>query len=314
MRINKFIIYLILPLFFNSCIGEENISTSGVKLISPLENHVYSSYTSTFWWQKVEGAIEYNVQIVEGSFEMPVTLLADTNISNDKFTWTLYPGNFQWRVKAFNGSTETSYSTRNLIIDSSSIASQKIILSTPANESVYFKFDVNFNWQPLYGSNAYRIQIDTLNGTFNGSMILDTTIIGTSSTTLNKLINNKTGSFNWKVQAYDGASYSQFSDVGKFVINNTPPVLTLPNNNATNVPETAQITWQPLNGASQYKLYLRDSVGSPLIPDFPKIINGTSYDYSGESGNKIYWTVAGVDARGNNSDTLRSRMFQIQKF
>jgi len=62
-----------------------------------------------FWWETIEEALKYNLQIVEGNFTNPHAFVADTNVSGDKFQIDLVPGEYEWRISAWNNYSETEY-------------------------------------------------------------------------------------------------------------------------------------------------------------------------------------------------------------
>src|SRR5688572_21362995 len=98
---------------------EPDISKENVVLLSPKNNDTTTVLTHLFWWNEVEDAINYNLQIVKPSFTTAQQLILDSNVNANKFPVTLQPGTYQWRVKAKNGSSETPYSEiRTLRIDS----------------------------------------------------------------------------------------------------------------------------------------------------------------------------------------------------
>jgi len=102
-----------------SIIFEEDLSMEIVQVNMPIDRTVSQDSSQLFWWEMLEGAIGYNLQIVAGSFFEPLYLLVDTNITGDKFLFDLLPGAYEWRIKGWNNYSETDYSNSILtIIDS----------------------------------------------------------------------------------------------------------------------------------------------------------------------------------------------------
>lgn len=95
---------------------EIDISKDEVFLLAPSDNYETSLETINFWWEDVDGAIEYEIQIVICDFENIQSLVSDTIISESSIRVQLAEGKYQWRVRAINGSSSTKYSTRSITI------------------------------------------------------------------------------------------------------------------------------------------------------------------------------------------------------
>src|SRR5580698_2496000 len=100
----KTFLYLLLSLFtvqaLTSCtdIIEPSISKYTVKLEAPTDQYISPSYTINFWWDQVANALTYHLQVVTPTFASPGSLVLDTVITGNKFSFSLSPGNYQWRV------------------------------------------------------------------------------------------------------------------------------------------------------------------------------------------------------------------------
>jgi len=110
-------------LLFIGCddIFEADLSGEVVVIIAPKDELQTEIQSNTFWWDTVEGAEGYNLQIVSPSFDDILRLELDTSIAINQFLYTLEPGDYQWRVCAFNYTSETAYLMHTLtIIDTTS--------------------------------------------------------------------------------------------------------------------------------------------------------------------------------------------------
>src|SRR5690349_16647268 len=88
----------------NSCtrdIIEPDLSKETVTLLAPANGYETTMLTNLFWWDAVKNAEKYNLQIVTTGFSSIQRLMLDTNLTANKFQFTLPPGIFEWRVKAF---------------------------------------------------------------------------------------------------------------------------------------------------------------------------------------------------------------------
>lgn len=301
---------LSLNLILSSCVDvfEEDLSDETVELIAPSDSLVYKEYNQNFWWAKVEGASKYHFQIVEGSFQHPRRLVADTNIVYEQIVFSLYPGNFEWKVKAFNGGYETQYSQRSLQIDSAALEDQFVTIKSPKSETFHSGI-ISFKWDPLFGAPFYILEVDEFTGNFYDPVFRDTifNVLG-SEISIARNIETSNGTFQWRVKAGE----SKWSVTGKFFINSTSPELSTPTPGAVNLSSPVSLTWNSKEGISLFTVLIQDSTRNLLVKTS---VSDKSFSYKPEGlGNmkKFYWAVIGEDFSGVKSDTSEFRSFVIQ--
>src|SRR5258705_9410550 len=98
---------------------EKDISGKHVSILAPADGYISNSLTITFWWNELEGAEQYKLQIVKPNFAAIQDIIADTTLTDTRFTTTFAPGTYQWRIKAMNNGGDSDYSTRTFTVDSS---------------------------------------------------------------------------------------------------------------------------------------------------------------------------------------------------
>ena len=125
-----YILVFISSIYGCSDIFVMDISEDNVSLLAPHNNLETTIGTQTFWWEKVEDAQSYNLQIVTPGFNQTERLILDTTISYNTFTYNLSPNKYEWRVKALNSAYETSYTSFSLRIDSTNDLSNETVLLT----------------------------------------------------------------------------------------------------------------------------------------------------------------------------------------
>jgi hypothetical protein len=90
---------------------EKSLDNENVVLVSPSDSvNVYDS-AEIFYWQPIESSTGYELQIVTPNFDSAATLVADTTVLSNTFPLTLDSGRYQWRVRAFNNSSTTVFSS-----------------------------------------------------------------------------------------------------------------------------------------------------------------------------------------------------------
>lgn len=110
----KTLLYMLAVLaFLSGCRDfiEPSIENRKVILLAPGNNTADSLYNQNFWWEPVNDALGYRLQVVTPSFDSINRMIIDTLVQDNKFMLTLEPGRFSWRVRAENGSSNSFYST-----------------------------------------------------------------------------------------------------------------------------------------------------------------------------------------------------------
>jgi hypothetical protein len=309
------IIFLLVIFALYSCkdIIEPNISNRPMISEAPGDQYQTNNYQINFWWDEVEDALAYHLQVVTPSFDKVGGLVLDTIIKTNRFTINLSPGIYQWRVQAQNGSYKTQFSTpKSFVISQSSITGQMVQLSSPANNLITNQGTTVFQWGNIFGANKYRIEIDTNSFTDETKVLYNQAI---ASQQLNFTF-PKDQIYQWRVRAENDTAQSKWSAVFTITYDHTPPPvvnLISPNNNQqASLPVSLQ--WSSVNSAAKYKLYVfkADSV-TTYNSTFPLSVNTPGYNFNtGAIGDRVYWKVTAVDAAGNEGKATPLRSFVLQ--
>lgn len=278
---------------------EDDLSGETINILAPANNAINPFYMQTFWWDYVDDATTYQLQLVRPSFDSVLVLYLDTNISINKFQISLSPGLYEWRVRALNGSSSTRYFARKFEVISSGITGQTILTTVPTNDTYTNINMVLFSWQSLFGATRYRIQIDSLNFIDESKLVLNNLSLVTS---LNYEF-NKDGNYKWRVRAENDTAISNWSTVNGINIDRTPPnqvMLVSPANNAL-LNSPINFSWQAISGVANYKLYVYKADSVTLYnSSYPQSHLSNSAIFSGLISNeKIVWQVSAVDRAGN---------------
>lgn len=179
MRKINFIIYIIISLFclfiFNHCkhdVLEQDISNETLIINAPTDNLTLNTTAVTFWWEFLEGAIEYRIQVVYPNFDSTQILLLDVTTTDNKYDFTIEAGTYQWRIRAENGTSHTAFITRTLTIDSGATTPPidttspiAPILVAPASEDSLSDTTILFVWNSdtsTIGDSLYIYNPDSL--------------------------------------------------------------------------------------------------------------------------------------------------------
>ncbi|MDJ1486101.1 hypothetical protein QNI16_36805 [Cytophagaceae bacterium YF14B1] len=113
---------MFLCLILSACdqLLEPSLTEKTPILLSPTDSVKLTETEATFWWESMQGATNYQLQVVSGSFGAVSKLWADTLVSTNKFTLELQPGHYSWRVQARNLSSQSEFTQSSFQIDTTS--------------------------------------------------------------------------------------------------------------------------------------------------------------------------------------------------
>jgi len=290
---------------------EPSIEKKNTVLLAPSNGTETNVYNQTFWWEELDNALQYRLQVVMPDFNNTSRLVLDTIVTKSKFSYTLEPGNYEWRVRAENGSSQTPYSKAAFVINPSSIEQQQVQLQSPANNFVTNQSSAVFKWLKLFGADKYQLQIDTAN-------FEDETVLFFNKSTPNQEFNvtlTRDKVYRWRVKAVNATVESKWSVIQNLTLDKTPPgivFLTSPTNEQV-VTKNVSLKWEALPEAKKYQLYIFKSDGTSSYGSFPIIITTSTYNFTeGKSGEKLFWQVRAIDEAGNFGAFSELRSFLIQ--
>jgi hypothetical protein len=295
------VILFIFFVFCNSCTKdfiEQNITGQTIQLMAPANGLQSATDAQIFWWNSLDGAEQYELQIVKGSFSYVVRLMLDTVITTNKFNYTLYPGSYQWRVRGMNNGGNTQFSTFSLTIDSNTnMSAQVVILVSPANNIYTNALSNTFKWDSVFGAIDYRLEIINNN---TSATVLDTALKKEAFTQ-----SLSPGAYTWEVRAENSDGTSAFTSETITIDTSRPnaPLLLTPKNDSTTSSTKVAFTWS--NEPVVSGVPIMDSLYIYANASMTTIVRGTftsltSYNDTLTAGT-YYWRVRSIDAAGNKS-------------
>src|ERR671923_306893 len=243
-------------------------------LTSPADNALTNNARPTLTWSAVSGATSYTVNYVAKSgscdFSSGVT---SQSVTTTSFTpgSDLADNTYCWRVKAVDGAGNSSaYSVvRELRIDAT--APGVPTLSTPSSNQSLVTTRPNFSWSAVSDPSTpitYKLEYVRM-GTVaqNPSCSFSTNVVQQSvvgQTSFQPGASLATGTYCWRVTATDAAGNTgTTSSVRKFFIDDAPPTLVAPADNASTNDATPTLSWSALSDATSYTVdYVAKSGGS----------------------------------------------------
>lgn len=190
-------------------ISNADFQSNVVILSSPINNLVTNTPLQNLNWQSIIGATNYQVQIIDGNN----TIIKDQTITATSLSYSFSEGNYDWKVRATNGTEQTLYSSRSILVDTT--IPNTPILSAPSNLSTTTIKDIVFQWNrtPIVGS----VEKDSIYIYKNNAL----TILSQKNEANSPFsVNLDSGIYYWFVKSFDQAgNKSNSSSVFSFTIN-----------------------------------------------------------------------------------------------
>lgn len=189
------------------------------------------------------------------------------------------------------------------IIMEDDISNEKIRLVAPLNNAQLFSTGVTFTWEPIKNGSEYRIQIARPNFENPVQIIVDNVTDETSFTTqLNP------GEYEWRVQGVNSGYATSYSSRFITIVSNedfasNSVTLSSPVNNIITNSSVQNLTWQPVIGATGYKVQIINSQNT-TVPD-EQDVTGTNLSYNFPQGTFI-WKVRATNGSQNTLYSSRN--------
>lgn len=319
-KVKQLLIVLSCMVLFLACTKDfivKDITNETVNIIAPADNLATPNNSVTFWWEELDGAEKYNLQIVKPSFSSVIQLITDTMVTSNKFTKILTPGTYQWRIKALNGGGGTVYTTRTLIIDTTSNLSFITLNPLAPIGLLTGSKVVTFSWTPHPSADFYTINILNNAGAsvFSQKNITSSSYTHTFTTTTDL-------KYSWQVKAQNAFSFSQYNTASTFTVDVTAPSVSsfsVPIAGNT-VNDTSSFSWNRVGSDTKYDSIIvsNDSAGISYITS--KRVNGlnlkinqlpTTLTSPGPAVGYYWWRIISVDSVKNRSNSSSSAKFKL---
>lgn len=185
-----------------------NFSDFTVLLNAPTENLITNEADQNLQWGVIDGATLYRIQVVNNG-----AVVEEMTTENNTADLTFTEGNLSWQIRAENGTENTLYSSRNILVDTT--IPNTPTLNLPANEAVLTLEDVSFEWTraAIEGSAEFDT-ISIYRDAALTDLVLSEQVTSPFESTLTA------GTYYWFVKAQDEAgNQGDDSSVFSFTIN-----------------------------------------------------------------------------------------------
>ena len=184
-----------------------DLSGQSVVLLTPSENLYTNNKDIIFSWEEIAIADSYSFMLIK-NLNGEQTVYQQEDILTESLSIEASSldedSEYIWKVKAVNGSSETSFSQKSFFVDT--VVPNQPTLSSPVNGEIVSPNTVVFNW--INGADSGNIQ-SLITNTFEISTDIDfNTILHSVSTTNNSTQYEFVASntYYWRVKAIDAAT------------------------------------------------------------------------------------------------------------
>ncbi len=191
-------------------VSNENFENNIVVLNSPSNNLITKVSNQSFSWQNIIGATSYQIQIVNSSN----SIVVDETIPTNSFNYNFSDGTYNWKVRASNGTDNTLYTSRSILIDTTVPNTPSLV--SPANASTTTETNITFTYNraAIQGSTEFDSLYIYSNNTLTTLVAKDRVVSPHSETISNA------GAYYWKMKSFDEAgNISGESPVFSFTAN-----------------------------------------------------------------------------------------------
>jgi large repetitive protein len=272
--------------------------------LAPLNATLEQPTTMSFLWRKTGYTETYKLEVATDS-AFAARVYSDSSLVDTLRTVDNLPGltPFYWHVRAQNPADSGMYSPT---------WSFRTTIGTPTLVSPpngYKKAPVTptLSWAAVVGAARYRIQLAS--DSLMTVLILDDSLVGTTSYPAPTLERLK--QYYWRVRAKtaDGLSIGAYTKTWSFVTVPAPPVATTlvsPADGVTNNTRTPILKWRAALRAETYGLQIAaDTAFSSLVVNDSTVADTVYQSAALEGLQKFFWRVRAINAGGSSAFSAR---------
>lgn len=187
-----------------------DLSQLTLQLLAPSDNLITNQPVQTYKWSLIGTAEQYNVQIATPQFSGVYTVVLDTIVLNDSLAYVLSEGDYEWRVRAENSTSNTAYSSRFITIDITA-PTAPVLISPNLGDTI--ANPVTLLWNPDNTSIADSLYI------YPDSLVSPAAYMGYFTDTTYDYSGTIGEDYFWRIRSFDAAgNKSPYSTVRKFII------------------------------------------------------------------------------------------------
>jgi len=270
-------------------------------LSTPANNLADANISLSLSWSSVSNATGYTLQYTTLSDFSAGTEVDITGTSYD-ITGLNYNTSYYWRVKATNGGIESnwssvfSFTTYQPTLDAPTLGS-------PSNLATDVTLSPTLSWNEVSGATTYFVEYST------SSDFSTKTEAAVTTTTKNLSSLSYSTTYYWRVKAFDGNVYSDWSNSFSFTTESltlSSPNLLTPGSDATAVNTTVTLDWTDVTNAAEYIVQYSTSSNFATYNEYSTTSSGKEITGLNYNAN-YYWRAKAINGQiHSNWSTARS--------
>ncbi|WP_281925784.1 hypothetical protein [Flavobacterium collinsii] len=190
-------------------LNNNDFQNNTVILLTPTNNLTTKTALQKLSWDAIIGASSYQLQILDENN----TLVKEQSTAATVLNFTFDEGKYTWKIRASNGTSQTLYTSRSVLVDTK--VPNTPVPSSPTNGSTTTNTSVNFQWSrtPVTGSS----EKDSIY-VYTESALTNLNFKDKATAPYNKTLTK--GTYYWFIKSFDEAgNVSPRSTVFNFTIN-----------------------------------------------------------------------------------------------
>lgn len=301
-------------------IFEKNISGRKPLILTPFDGSAWEEGSVAIKWEKIDGAVDYELQLVSPDFNQTNYYLLDcTYVSNEVIT-ELQQGEYAVRVRANNSAYKSKWSDVTDFTVGDVGVSEQVKLLEPYNNAWYNNnFFGLFKWENVAGAQSYVFSLRVGEDFESGDVIFQTQITSTDFTYNSLPYYSSNDSFFWGVAAIVDGTLTDFSSrvINIDVTQPGLPSLVSPVNNLIWAANNNLIfEWENYTDVDSFESEIRATIQVATDTNFNNLVGfhygpNESYQMPLPSSGDYYWRVMNRDEAGNFGPYTTYRKFTI---
>ncbi len=237
----------------------------------------------------------YQCENLDGSYK----LMKTTTATSFTTAFATYNKQFSYKMRAVKGNTKSAYSS--VVNAKNTKKLQTPTMKATVNANGTFKL----SWNKVTGADKYELYIKQANGSYKLMKTTTATSFTTAYATYNK-------QFSYKMRAINSKNKSIASAYSAVVSTKNTKKLQAPTMKATvNKNGTFKLSWNKVDGATSYKLYIKQANGSYKLM---KTTSATSFTTAVATKGKTYsYKMVAVTSKNKNATSAYSNVVSAKR-
>lgn len=239
------------------------------------------------YWSKVAGAEKYRVFYHNGTKWKIIADTTETSLLHTKFEYNKV---YKYTVRCVTADSKTF--TSAYLTDGVS----NTIVQAPEVKASVMPFTIDLSWNKVTGASKYRLFYKSKSTDWKWTKIGDTAALSYS---FSNVVSNNGYYFTARAVDESGNLISGFRSTKLINFYDAPCIFDI-----TSTSNTKKISWYPVDGAEQYRIFVWNGQKWKIKADVPSYTTSYSVSVSGTEEQNLCYTVRCMDKNGKFISSL----------